>query len=896
MAVPEQTPFIEYTANGTTTVFPLPFQCDKAEYLIVNLDGNEAPVGSWSFVNGSVTFNTAPANGVVVNIERNTPFQRTTDYQSYNNSFRPAPVNKDFDLIWWKLQELGYRDQVIWLALVKEIADRIAGDVNLQNQINTIDEWLADLQQNVNENTNDISQLVNDLSKEIADRITGDQILKDMFISMIDEAINEGTINALAITHLDSLEALEGVTNVWDGRTIYIKDLGNYRYDALTTSWVKAYQDAVNVKDGAENQKEINDKTTQFVPSIEVLLNLLVRKDGMQVNVGGIQGGRFTYVEDRKNENDGVITFHGWVRQWDGLNIKPEWAGAVGDGITDDTIAIQKCLDFCSPTQWDTSISVMNQKGSAKYELRLIGKYRITDTLWIGAYQSISGNVKLNFNSEIDGAIIFADFNDPLKPALSSSNWRTGGVRVPFDGITSGAEYDSGLISHTPSLKLTDFSIVTNKRQYMGLRVQNSPLSEIKVSCYGFDYGIVTNASWDSDFNCFTKHYKCGFLADIDGNNITVDGYYNAIEGTPISAKNLVSFFDSDTDLDSSFNDLNTQFGYVMRYSYGFSSKSIIAEHNDVGVVTANASAVYGSLYTEGNRKSGYVGFGNGDGVQIGLHTGAFDYAGLTLGAGGHVNINSIQKASNNPYFGSISIYNTTINMYAESNHYHAYANYINDKRTFYVDKTGSNSNVGMLDYYPLLSLDEAINRVKQSRRFKDRSKIVRNQEPAKIYILDNGEYTIDNEHILNCNLTIIGVGSSKPSIIFNKNLILTNSNVTFDNCSIIKNNVGGDYNTATVTRFGSNSVTLSNSDVNLISGGILACDYNGASDCSLMINGSNILGDSSKYLVSGNYENTSPHLVNVIRARGTISSQIIGRPDKGISVPVSWQNKILGL
>lgn len=264
MAVQTQTPFKEYVANGITTVFPLEFDCDKSEFLIVSLDGNEAPLGTWTLFNNTVTFNAAPANGVSVTFERNTPYQRTNDYQSYNNSFRPAPVNKDFDLIWWKLQELGYRDQVIWLALIKEISDRIEGDENLQDQINTIDEWLANLQQNVNENTNDIAQLVADLSREIADRITGDQILKDLFLSMIDEAINEGTINALAITHLDSLSALEGVTNVWDGRTIYIKDLGNYRYDALTTSWVKAYQDADNVRYGSKTQKQVNDDQTLF--------------------------------------------------------------------------------------------------------------------------------------------------------------------------------------------------------------------------------------------------------------------------------------------------------------------------------------------------------------------------------------------------------------------------------------------------------------------------------------------------------------------------------------------------------------------------------------------------------------------------------------------------------
>ncbi|MDC4893395.1 hypothetical protein NQ965_13075, partial [Acinetobacter baumannii] len=272
MSVPVQTPSKEYIANGTTTAFPLEFNCDKAEYLIVTLNGEEAPVGSWTLANDTVTFNVAPVNGVVVNLERNTPFQRTTNYQLYDNSFRPSAVNKDFDLIWWKLQELGYRDQVIWLALVKEIADRIAGDENLQNQINTIDEWLGNLQENVDQNTNDIAQLVNDLSKEIADRIKGDQILKDMFLSMIDEAINEGTINALAITHIDSLEGLEGVTNVWDGRTIYVKDLGNYRYDALTTSWVKAFQDADNVKDGDNNQSQINNLIkfkTNWVVSVE---------------------------------------------------------------------------------------------------------------------------------------------------------------------------------------------------------------------------------------------------------------------------------------------------------------------------------------------------------------------------------------------------------------------------------------------------------------------------------------------------------------------------------------------------------------------------------------------------------------------------------------------------
>ncbi|WP_228277454.1 hypothetical protein [Acinetobacter haemolyticus] len=135
MAVPEQTPFIEYIANGSTTHFSLDFDCDKQDYLIVTLDDNEPPVGSWSLSAGFVVFLNAPSDGVKVEIKRNTPFERTVDYQSYNNSFRPPAVNKDFDLIWWKLQELGVADWILGNGLKQEILNRIAADEQMLDYI-----------------------------------------------------------------------------------------------------------------------------------------------------------------------------------------------------------------------------------------------------------------------------------------------------------------------------------------------------------------------------------------------------------------------------------------------------------------------------------------------------------------------------------------------------------------------------------------------------------------------------------------------------------------------------------------------------------------------------------------------------------------------------------------
>lgn len=312
MAVPEQTPYKEYTANGVTTSFPLEFDCENQDHLIVTVNDIEPENGQWSFINGAVVFLIAPANQAKIVIQRNTPLERNTNYQTTNNSFRPQPVNKDFDRIWWKLQELGHRDQLIWLALVKEIADRIAGDKNLQNQINAIDNWLEDLQQNVNENTSDIAQLVNDLSKEIADRITNDLILKDMFLTIIDTAINEGTVNALAITHVNNLDELNSISNLWDGRTVYVKSLGNYQYNKTLEFWIS-----------------LDGNIVRTVNSIAELDDL-EKIDGRTVCVTGIGNYKYNsttqawerdFITDRQVVNVSSIAELLTLPKWDGRTV-----------------------------------------------------------------------------------------------------------------------------------------------------------------------------------------------------------------------------------------------------------------------------------------------------------------------------------------------------------------------------------------------------------------------------------------------------------------------------------------------------------------------------------------------------------------------------------------------
>lgn len=77
--------------------------------LKVFIDNVEPELSTWSLVGGSVVFTTAPSSGSKIVLKRATKLERTTNYSSINNSIRPETINKDFDRVWYALQDQSYK-------------------------------------------------------------------------------------------------------------------------------------------------------------------------------------------------------------------------------------------------------------------------------------------------------------------------------------------------------------------------------------------------------------------------------------------------------------------------------------------------------------------------------------------------------------------------------------------------------------------------------------------------------------------------------------------------------------------------------------------------------------------------------------------------------------------
>ena len=352
MAVQEQTPLQEYTANGIAKQFDLEFDCESADHLIVSIDDLEVPHTDWYLSGNAIMFHIAPANGKQVKIQRNTPFNRTVDYQSYNNSFRPQSVNGDFDRLWLKLQELGVAD---WL--MKLYVDRL----HQQQEVKI----------------NDLKNYVDDRDDELRAYLIEEIRKQGVALDQLDDYYN----------YLMQRLAQIAVDKGWDAS--FVVDESGLNQQKLN-SGVESIADLLAIPNPKNGSRV-------YVKSYYKNTNLSARKPF-------VGGGVRVYVDALKNRNDGGVCINGWVLS-DTSNLNVYHFGAYGDWNAtaqtghDDTTAFQNYANYLM-TYEDNF-----RKGGSRIMRVLAGNYRLD------GFTITQGSAYFSFNLIGDGQMTQLWFN-----------------------------------------------------------------------------------------------------------------------------------------------------------------------------------------------------------------------------------------------------------------------------------------------------------------------------------------------------------------------------------------------------------------------------------------------------------------------------------------------------
>jgi len=104
-------PRVQYTADGVQTQFTYTFPIFEDADLEVYLDATKQSIdfsiaGAGDSSGGSVTFTTAPANGILVTLARRLAVQRTSDFQE-SGEFRSKVINDELDYLTAAVQQVA---------------------------------------------------------------------------------------------------------------------------------------------------------------------------------------------------------------------------------------------------------------------------------------------------------------------------------------------------------------------------------------------------------------------------------------------------------------------------------------------------------------------------------------------------------------------------------------------------------------------------------------------------------------------------------------------------------------------------------------------------------------------------------------------------------------------
>lgn len=640
--------------------------------------------------------------------------------------------------------------------------------------------------------------------------------------------------------------------------------------------------DSTLVADGSETQKQINDDSIRNFECVEDLIKYIPRKNKQKVNVKGYYkptnfaiaqpykgGGSRTYIESRKNENDGFICIFGWVLN---LDEAPDafQAGAKGDEVHDDSDHLQKLFNFTSVTEWQGG-TVAHQSSLRLGNLVKIkkGKYRTTKPLYIGAGANIEFENSTGFNMSInDGTFIIPDFDNPLDFAIKSANFDVNGEIIPYDKFVTGEELDAHTYSNTHSIKIKNLAIFAKRQIFGGLKLTASPQSEISFYISNVDYGVAISSSWTSTLFGQTLHHKAGICGLSSNHNLKFDGYFDRLNQVTLPLSTGTNLINSDL-LPS-----DKSCGIYAGASQAAVSVQLTAEYNYIGVLAYWCPLSIQSLYIE--KSESYAVSASASSVKINQVTGFFNKRDFKIANNATISIDDYQLGNTENMQPEIITWQNEKNRLIVNHNYpYAFGNivYQNTENIIYVSELlGSEKYTGFDKSKPAKTLQQAFNMI-TSVYTNGGSQF----NKMTINILD-GTHTLTNGILIDKNIEIKGI--SNAAIKFsNTSITLIDSKISIYDTSILVDN---SFGYAVVASGGVNHLALNNCASYLSNSASLFSASNPSSTEIVLQNG---IVAGSQYENIIDMPNNSLAMIS-FTSSANISSDITGRSDKGLKMP----------
>ena len=209
---------------------------------------------------------------------------------------------------------------------------------------------------------------------------------------------------------------------------------------------------------------------------------------------------------------------------WTTSTFYPEWFGAIGDGISDDTAAIQRVLDLGDQVKMRAQICCF-----------LTSKYLITSGLRINGGTTLRGLYKSSFigQNNPESSILICQFTNTKQWALQSNNYGNfdssdgtfyEGQLFPYNDLVGRRAYDQEWLKSQTGIRIENICITAKKTGeayiFGGVRLMVGESSMHDVGIFGFWIGYARSCSWfstDDGLHVAAKYIACYIGSDMNG-------------------------------------------------------------------------------------------------------------------------------------------------------------------------------------------------------------------------------------------------------------------------------------------------------------------------------------------------------------------------------------------